>query len=121
MICADSFSSHLDAIRAILSHPSEHCLVTGRDDMTAKIWHVDVAGLASSAASMHALLGKASATLDDSLMPWSGLQVVPNTKIELQLVLRGHSTWCMCPGSSYSSWPHWTHPSKYGCCLRRHT
>ncbi|KAI0085434.1 WD40-repeat-containing domain protein [Irpex rosettiformis] len=61
-----TLKNHLDAVRAAAFHPNELCLATGGDDNTVKIWRVDVAGLASSAAR-------------------------PTTEVEPQLTLRGHS------------------------------
>lgn len=58
--------NHLDAVRALAFHPTELCLVTGGDDCTVKVWRMDVASLASSAAR-------------------------PTTEVEPQLTLRGHS------------------------------
>lgn len=66
--CAEAYIlfSHLDAVRALAFHPTELCLATGGDDCTVKIWRMDVASLASSAARA-------------------------TTEVEPQLTLRGHS------------------------------
>ncbi|KAG6836614.1 hypothetical protein H0H93_006035 [Arthromyces matolae] len=58
--------NHLDAVRALAFHPNELCLASGGDDCTIKVWRVDVASLASSAART-------------------------TTEVEPQLTLRGHS------------------------------
>ncbi|KIY43704.1 WD40 repeat-like protein [Fistulina hepatica ATCC 64428] len=58
--------NHLDAVRAVTFHPTELCLATGSDDCTVKVWRMDVAHLATSAAR-------------------------PAIEVEPQLTLRGHS------------------------------